>query len=130
MSLSPNCSTQYNASNSGATLEAICEDPNDDMRYIKSLHNATNGNSSLAPDWVNIGSLWSWALALNAGMFDGDGSNSRLLTQYIPTKAELSSYLPSPAEALSVMAGNTLISASKDSPFVQFFVRPSRLQNL
>ncbi|GAB7359653.1 hypothetical protein MBLNU230_g6832t1 [Neophaeotheca triangularis] len=120
-SLSPDCSTVYSASNSGATLEAICEDPNDDMRYIESLKNATSGNFSVAPDWANIGSLWSWALALNGGMFDGNGSNSRLLTHGIPTTPALSLHMPSPAEALSVMAGNTLLSASKDSPFVQFF---------
>lgn len=54
----PDCSTQYNASSSVATLEAICEDPDDDLKYIKSLGNATRGNSSINPDWPNIGSMW------------------------------------------------------------------------
>lgn len=58
VSQTPFCSTQYNASSSGATLEAICEDPNDDLEYIKSLGNATSGNSSLNLDWVNIASEW------------------------------------------------------------------------
>lgn len=59
VNLTPNCSTQYNASASGSTLEAICEDPNDDLRYIKSLTNATSGNVSISRDWVNIGSTWA-----------------------------------------------------------------------
>ena len=38
-----NCSTQYNASSSVGTLEALYEDPNDNMRYIKSQTNAAQG---------------------------------------------------------------------------------------
>jgi hypothetical protein len=54
----PNCSTWYNASSTGATMQATCEEPNDEWRYIKSLQNATSGNDTLSRDWPNIASEW------------------------------------------------------------------------
>lgn len=54
----PYCSTRYNASSRGATLEAICEDENDRMAYIRSLDNATSGYGFIDPDWPNIGGEW------------------------------------------------------------------------
>lgn len=59
VSQSPNCSTSYNASAGGATLEAVCEDPSDELAYIHSLTNATSGNVSISQDWPNIASEWS-----------------------------------------------------------------------
>lgn len=59
VSQTPNCSTHYNASASGGTLQAICEDVHDDMRYIDSLKNATSGNFSISKDWPNIASPWA-----------------------------------------------------------------------
>lgn len=74
----PACSTRYNASSNVATLEAICEDPNDDLQYIKSLNNATSGNASVTTEWPNIGSVWAHSISLNDGYFSGNGSNARL----------------------------------------------------
>lgn len=54
----PNCSTWYNASSTGATMEAVCEDPDDKWRYIESLDNAMTGSASLSRDWPNIASEW------------------------------------------------------------------------
>jgi hypothetical protein len=54
----PYCSTWYNASNTGATMEAICEDTTDKLAYNVSLTNATRGNSSLSRDWPNIAGEW------------------------------------------------------------------------
>ncbi|KAF2721114.1 hypothetical protein K431DRAFT_225055 [Polychaeton citri CBS 116435] len=124
--LTPNCSTRYNASSSGGTLEALCENPDDDMRYVKSLSNATYGNASLAPDWPNIASEWSRSLSLNNGFLGANASNARLLTQLIVIpgwsgQPALSGFQPSMAEALAVMAGCTLIQSSKDAPFVEFW---------
>ncbi|KAK5719396.1 hypothetical protein LTR15_007919 [Elasticomyces elasticus] len=120
-SLTPNCSTSYNASSSGAMLEAVCENTDDDLAYIRSLSNATSGNYSLNKDWPNIASEWSRSLALNDGAVDANGSNSRLLTQLILATPQLNPALPSMAEALAVMAGCTLLSSATDSPFVEFW---------
>lgn len=126
----PHCSTQYNASSSVGTLEALCEDKNDDMRYVKSLKNATAGRASLSADWPNIASMWARSLELNTGYFDSNGTNSRLLTEFILTnysqdwstgKVRLNNALPSPAEALAVMSGCTLLQSAQDAPFVEFW---------
>ena len=128
----PDCSTRYNASSNVGTLEALCEDPEDDMRYIKSLTNATTGRPSLSADWPNIAQMWARALELNGGYFDSNGTNSRMLSEFILTNASrdwsvdgnppvLALNLPSPAEALAVMSGCTLIQSAQDAPFVEFW---------
>jgi hypothetical protein len=126
----PDCSTQYNASSSVGTLEALCQNPHDDMRYIRSMTNATAGRASLSADWPSIASMWSRSLDLNTGIFDSNGTNSRLLTELVLTNAsvdwstglvQLSNALPSPAEALAVMSGCTLLQSAQDAPFVEFW---------
>ncbi|KAK5146118.1 hypothetical protein LTR04_001116, partial [Oleoguttula sp. CCFEE 6159] len=79
--LTPNCSTRYNASSSGGTLEAICEDPNDDLAYIRSMTNASSGAATDSSDWKDIGEEWGKSLSLNSGIVEGNASNARLLTQ-------------------------------------------------
>lgn len=71
-------------------------------------------------------------LSLNAGIFDGNASNARLLTQFPlfdqnaqPGMPQLDPSLPSPAEALAVMAGDTLLLSITDAPFVEFYVCPT-----
>jgi hypothetical protein len=44
------------------------------------------------------------------------------LTQLVPKTPALDPALPSIAEAIAVMAGSTLLQATKDAPFVEFFV--------
>lgn len=124
--LTPYCSTQYNASSSAATLEAVC-DPDDDVRFIDSVSNAPSGRAALSWDWPSIAQTWASAMELNGGFLNLNTSNSRLLTQLILTNASvdwsrksqtpqgteapapaLSLALPSPAEALAVMAGGML----------------------
>jgi len=117
--LTPNCSTQYNATASGATLEAMCEDPGDDFRYIKSNPGALSGNATVNYDWPNIGSEWAKSMSLSAGIVEGNASNARLLTQLMLGAPELNPSLPSPAEALAVMGGCTLLMGTMDAPFVE-----------
>ncbi|KAF2470715.1 uncharacterized protein BDR25DRAFT_261867 [Lindgomyces ingoldianus] len=129
VSISPYCSSTYNASGSGGSLEANCEDENDGLMYIKSLTNATEVRH--VPDWRDIGFDWANSMSLNTGIMDGDASNSRLLTQLILQKKEdskgddadfdLNPTLPSPAEALAVMSGCTLLMSAQDTPFVEFW---------
>ena len=131
-SLTPHCSTRYNATGSGGSMEAICDPKNDDMAYIKSLPNATEVQS--VPDWRDVGFDWANSLSLNAGIMDGDASNSRLLMQLIlqnesgdPSNVDvkLNPALPSVAEALAVMSGCSLLMSAQDSPFVEFWVSPT-----
>ena len=58
VSQTPYCSSQYNASASGGTLEAICEDGNDELQYIRSLPTAISGNDTVSNDWPNVASMW------------------------------------------------------------------------
>ena len=120
--LYPNCSTRYTASGSGGSMASHCDDPNDDMAYIR-------GNKSrimtVSSDWFNVASDTMNALSLNNGVTDGDASNARILTQLMLTKKELNPSLPSPAEALAVMTGCSLLMSAVDSPFVEFWVSTS-----
>ncbi|MCJ1405122.1 hypothetical protein MMC11_008348 [Xylographa trunciseda] len=119
VSMTPNCSTWYNASISGGAIWSQCEDPNDSLAYSKSQPNATNGFRE--KDWVAAAFYWGVTVDLNGGISDSDDSTARLLTQLMPTTYSLDPALPSIAEALAVMAGPTLLTGSMDSPFVHFF---------
>jgi hypothetical protein len=116
--LTPKCSTDFIATGSGGSLMATCEDPNDDMQYIR-------GNSSrqltTSLDWYNVASGALNSLSLNTGVTDGAAANSRLLMQLALTENNLNAALPSPAEAMAVMAGCTLLMSAEDSPFVEFW---------
>ncbi|KAF2222448.1 hypothetical protein BDZ85DRAFT_200185 [Elsinoe ampelina] len=116
-SLTPDCSTHYNATTTGGSMEAVCGDPEDDLRYIVSNWNATHGNVTRSKDWFDIALEWGNSLSLNTGISDGKASNSRLLMQLLLGSGQLSKALPSVAEALAVMAGSTLLFSSFDSPF-------------
>lgn len=125
----PHCSTQYNASSHGGTLEAICEDPYDELRYSVSDPSAPSGNASLSSEWPNVGSEWANAICLNDGSVDANSSNVRIWTQLFLSANSLdehghpvlSSAMPSPAEALAVLSGCTLLSSTTDTPFVEFW---------
>ncbi|KAF2005150.1 hypothetical protein P154DRAFT_518695 [Amniculicola lignicola CBS 123094] len=124
MTITPYCSTRYNATGSGGSMEAFCNE-DDDMAYIK--HNKSAAKDTEVPNWMSIGFDWANSLSLNTGISDGAASNSRLLTQLILQKnedtgdVELNKALPSPAEALSVMSGCTLLKAAWDAPYVEFW---------
>lgn len=121
VAITTNCSTRYNASSSGGSMEAICGDPNDNMRYNKRhpdpVWDAAGTSTPVSLEWKNIASEWGNSLALNHGVDDGDSSNARLLTQLILSGPELNAALPSVAEALAVMAGCTLLMSAEDSSF-------------
>ncbi|KAI5361935.1 hypothetical protein Slin15195_G055850 [Septoria linicola] len=116
----PLCTTHYNASSSGGSMSAMCN-TTDPLQYNRSESMALMGNDTLSKDWVNIASEWSRSLSFGAGLADGNASNARLLTQFIVTSGNLSAANPSAAEALAVLAGNTLIQSSTDAPFTLFW---------
>jgi hypothetical protein len=116
----PSCSTRYNVQGQvGGLMSSHCEDAADEYAFIK-------GNSSrettVSLDWINVAETAFNALSLNNGVVDGDASNARILTQFMLQKGELDPSLPSPAEAIAVLAGSTLLMSSQDSPFVEFYV--------
>ena len=128
--LTPDCSTMYNASSRGGSLTAVCGDPDDDMRYINSMSNATRGNDTLSAEYVNVASEWANAISLNEGVVDANSSSVRIFTQLFLSnnsmdwktgEAVLSNAMPSPAEALAVLAGCTLLQSIQDAPFYQFW---------
>lgn len=55
VSVTPRCSTWYNASSFGTAMEAVCEDPEDQLAYIKSVPDTINGNASPSRDRSNVG---------------------------------------------------------------------------
>ncbi|KAF2096816.1 hypothetical protein NA57DRAFT_78408 [Rhizodiscina lignyota] len=116
----PHCSTNFTATSSGATMVVDC-DPNDPMAYIRSLRNASDFNSTTSKDWPSVASEWGNSLSLNAGISDGNASNARLLTELALAGPTLNPALPSPAEALAALAGNTLLMSTEYAPFVEFF---------
>ncbi|KAL8803974.1 MAG: hypothetical protein Q9182_002846 [Xanthomendoza sp. 2 TL-2023] len=119
VSLATDCSTRHHASVSGGSMSAHCEDPTDDLAYGKSYTNATDG--VIQKDWSAVATDWAMALSLNAGISDGAASNARLLSQLIPKTQALDPSLPSIAEALAVLSGNTLLLSTTGSPFIHFW---------
>lgn len=117
--LTPKCSTRYRSSNGGGSLRAHCEDDKDAMAYHRSAPDAPSGLSENF--WMNLASEWANNMALKAGADDGNSSNARAWTRMIPMTSEgryrLDPDLPSSAEALAVMAGSTLLLASRYGPF-------------
>ena len=121
--LTPHCSTRYTATGTGGSMAAHCEDPADDLAFIRGNASRVETTSS---DWFNVASEAMNSLSLNNGVMDGDASNARLLSQLMLKEASLNAGLPSPAEALAVMTSCTLLMSAVDSPFVEFwnYTRP------
>ena len=135
LSITPICSTRYNVTGSGGTMEALCEERGKSMRYNESMPNATVIDN--VANWRDIGFDWSNSLSLNTGLMDANASNSRLLSQLMlqpknsdpkDLDVDLSKVLPSMGEALAVMSSCTLLKSMIDAPFVTYWVS-SRLAN-
>jgi hypothetical protein len=127
VSITPHCSTNYTAMGGGGIMQANCEDANDELAYTRSNPDAEDVTP--VPNWRDVGFDWSNSLSLNTGIMDANASNSRLLTQLILKRQEhaageydLDKALPSPAEALAVMSGCTLLKGSLDAPFHPYWV--------
>ena len=112
-------STKYHVSRSGATLSTHFDDPKNDLACSRSRLEATNG--VLETDWVTEATDWAAALSLDTGINDANSSNSRLLTQLMPSTSSLDPALPPIAEALAVMSGYTLLLGAIDAPYVHFW---------
>jgi len=133
LTVRPGCSTRHNVTGSGATMEALCEDPNDKKAFVETGDEVSVNTKGVA-NWRDIGTDWSNSLSLGTGLMDANASTSRLLTQLVlkPTnpdpenlQVDLSNAIPSLGEALAVLAGCTLLLSMVDTPFVTFWVRIS-----
>jgi hypothetical protein len=116
--MTPKCSTRYEATNNGGSLASHCEDKDDKMQFLRGN---TSRTSTTSFDWYDVGSEAFNSLSLGNGVTDGAAANARLLTQLMLTQPQLNPALPSPAEALSVLVGCTLLMGAQDSPFVEFW---------
>jgi hypothetical protein len=86
--------------------------------------------------------MWIRSINMNSGAQNSNSSNVRLWSELIFTrttldtvnwnteKSTLNLNLPSPAEALAVMAGCTLLQSAQDAPFVEFFNYSGRVSIL
>ncbi|KAI4639209.1 hypothetical protein J4E93_009387 [Alternaria ventricosa] len=129
LTVRPGCSTRHNVTGSGATMEALCEDPNDKKAFVETGDEVSVNTKGVA-NWRDIGTDWANSLSLGTGLMDANASTSRLLTQLVlkPTnpdpenlQVDLSNAIPSLGEALAVLAGCTLLLSMVDTPFVTFW---------
>jgi hypothetical protein len=116
--MTPKCSTEYEATSSGGSMRAHCEDPDDKLQFLRGNESRITTTSF---DWYDVGTEAFNSLSLGNGVTDGAAANARLLTQLMLTSSQLNPALPSPAEALSVMVGCTLLMGAQDAPFVEFW---------
>ena len=124
VSQSPYCYTSYQASGQTAVLEAVCDETDTrtgSMRYMETNDYAPDGNATISRDWPMVASEMVHALALNDGAFDGKSANARLLSQLMLREPHLDPAKPSLAEALAVLAGNTLLQSTVDAPFIHYW---------
>ncbi|KAL1960381.1 hypothetical protein VTO42DRAFT_8341 [Malbranchea cinnamomea] len=116
--LTTKCSTQYYAAANSGQLVAHCAD-DDPLAYHHQDPEAPP--ISWDPDWKNVGSEWAKSINLADGLTNGQSSNARLLTHFIPpfdrttNEAHLQDNLPSTAEALAALAGSTLLISTLGS---------------
>ncbi|QDS73583.1 hypothetical protein FKW77_001325 [Venturia effusa] len=113
----PICATEYSATGNNGNLKAKC-DPEDPMAFNKRN---TSRVETTSFDWYDVGQTALTAMSLNSGVTDGAAANARLLTQLMLKDKALNPALPSPAEALAVMIGCTLLMSADGSPFVEFW---------
>jgi hypothetical protein len=123
--ITPDCSTSYSISVAGSKVEVLCGDRAGEMAYVKMNASATTIQGH--PNWRDLGADWSSSLSLHTGLTDGYASNNRLWMQLLLTSEDkdlvnLNPKLPSLAEVLASLASDTLVLATKDAPFVEYFV--------
>ncbi|KAH0366105.1 hypothetical protein KCU65_g5582, partial [Aureobasidium melanogenum] len=107
------CSTPYNSSASGDSIESICQD----SQRSPSLPDGY-GVGKPNPNWPYSAAQWADDLELNDGLIDGEASMARLLTQLALTTPELTRSQPSLAEALAVLASGMTLMATEDTQFM------------
>lgn len=107
------CTTRYNASSQGQSLEALCD--KDDDSEVPSQ--ASGGNNTALSGWLGMAYDLLNSISLNNGVFDGDASTARILTQLQLKEPALNKTLPSPAEGLASIMMCTVLDLTPNFPF-------------
>lgn len=122
----PNCTTAYHVAESGGQLTVHCDsDPENNLSYRKWQDKAPLG--VWENNWKDVGAEWIRSVGLPQGITNSNASIARIMTQLIPafnneTKlALLDPSVPTIGEALSVLAGCTLLLSSDSSPFIHYW---------
>jgi hypothetical protein len=109
------CTTRYNASSSGQSLEAVCPDSDSDDGAISPLR-LGHDEASLS-SWRDLGFNLLNSMSLNYGVFNGDASIGRISTQLQLMESRLNKTLPSLAEALLSMMTCAVLDLTQNFPF-------------
>ena len=123
--ITTSCTTHYNASSNGQSLEAVCDHENGTRSkdaVIEPIR--SNGERLALVGWRDLGFYLLNSLSLNNGVFDGDASTARILTQLQLTEPKLNKTLPSPAEALLSMMTCTVLDLTQNFPFQPIWTEP------
>ncbi|KAF2762304.1 hypothetical protein EJ05DRAFT_421819, partial [Pseudovirgaria hyperparasitica] len=131
-SLTAKCATRYVADGvNRGSLRASCEEEDQEMQFDKKHPEdaAIQGGTNASKDWIWMGSEWGNGVNLNDGLHAGNGSNMRVLTHLALKDFQLNTSMPSPSEALAVMASSTLLMGVRDSPFDLASYNPENFKN-
>jgi hypothetical protein len=145
MGITAACSTRFNASSSGQSLEAICNEKAAQQARHMGAKEASKPFIT-SPSWRDLGTELISSLSHDIGLSDGNAlcqhihymylqatiegrsafllSNTlyrRALTQLSLKRNKLNSALPSMAEALLSMATCTVLDLTPDFPFASFW---------
>ncbi|KAG8412161.1 hypothetical protein J3459_014669 [Metarhizium acridum] len=125
--LSDVCSTQILISGThGASLKAICEDPDDKTAYNR-IYPTSKGPATPELGWTDVAANWSTSMDVNGGLRVNNGSNARILSQLILKEPKIDSYFPTIAEALSAYLASTVVMSAIDSPFHHGWDYPTKM---
>ncbi|KAF2734846.1 hypothetical protein EJ04DRAFT_543335 [Polyplosphaeria fusca] len=119
MQILSTCSTRYNASASGQTLEVFCDEEHRDMAYRPHILDRPDYRD--VQEWISTAFSVLNAMSLNMGVLDGNASTPRTLTSLQLQEPRLNDSLPSPAEALVSMSLCTALNLIKGVPYVDFW---------
>jgi len=111
------CSTRYNASSSGQSLEAICDDMSDSDSPEPEFESHIS-SSYLASRVIQVMGLDSDAQSIFESTSWSFNPVSTIFTYLQLARPLLEDSLPSPAEALLSMATCTVLDLSRDFQFV------------
>ncbi|KAG9231875.1 hypothetical protein BJ875DRAFT_381946 [Amylocarpus encephaloides] len=126
--IDPDCSTIYNVTgSSSAHLHSKCVNPEiNKMAYARSV---TNSTVTRAGNWKDVASEWMNSLSLGTGIKNANSSNTRLLSylvlaepkENLASSIALNPLMPSIAEQLAILSGNTLLMSTTDSTFRHYW---------
>ncbi|KAK6347393.1 hypothetical protein TWF718_005232 [Orbilia javanica] len=132
--VTPNCSSEFQAFETGGNMTANCDLSNplafkEDLRRlgVATLENPIEGKDpvrdNVQNDFRDVGQSVLVALSLGTGVTNSNASVARYLSQLaLDTPiANLSDSRPSLAEALAVLLGNAIITSAVDSVFTTYF---------